>query len=46
MALGGYHELIRFNLDKQSPVNKYLIKAHKQVRRMADLTSRLMCITR
>jgi PAS domain S-box-containing protein len=46
MALGGYHELIRFNLDEQSSANKYLVKAHKQARRMADITSRLMCITR
>jgi PAS domain S-box-containing protein len=46
MALGGYHELIRFNLDEQSPANKYLVKAHKQTRRMSDITSRLMCITR
>jgi PAS domain S-box-containing protein len=46
MALGGYHELIRFNLDEQSPANKYLVKAHKQAHRMADITSRLMGITR
>ncbi len=46
MALGGYHELIRFNLGEQSPANKYLAKAHKQIRRMSDITSRLMCITR
>jgi PAS domain S-box-containing protein len=46
MALGGYHELIRFNLDEQSSAKKYLVKAHKQAQRMADLTSRLMCITR
>lgn len=46
MALSGYHELIRFNLDEQSPANKYLVKAHKQARRMSDITGRLMCITR
>jgi PAS domain S-box-containing protein len=46
MALGGYHELIRFNLDEQSPANKYLAKAHKQAHRMADITNRLMGITR
>ena len=46
MALSGYHELIRFNLDEQSPANKYLVKAHKQTRRMGDITGRLMCITR
>jgi PAS domain S-box-containing protein len=46
MALGGYHELIRFNLDEQSSAKKYLVKAHKQAQRMADLTSRLMSITR
>jgi PAS domain S-box-containing protein len=46
MALSGYHELIRFNLDEQSTANKYLVKAHKQTRRMGDITGRLMCITR
>ena len=46
MALGGYHELIRFNLDEQSPANKYLVRAHKQAHRMSDITSRLMGITR
>jgi PAS domain S-box-containing protein len=46
MALSGYHELIRFNLDEQSPANKNLGKAHKQIQRMTDITSRLMSITR
>ena len=46
MALSGYHELIRFNLDEESPANKYLVKAHKQARRMGDITGRLMCVTR
>ena len=46
MALSGYHELIRCNLDEQSPANKNLGKAHKQIQRMTDITSRLMSITR
>ena len=46
MALSGYHDLIRFNLEDQSLANKYLVKAHKQARRMSDITGRLMCITR
>jgi PAS domain-containing protein len=46
MALGGYHELIRFNVGEQSLAYKYLAKAYNQARRMSDITSRLMCITR